>query len=399
MGNWLLPVKKHYWVFLRKLKTIKYYTAAALCHWLPLQKKVVFLNYSGKGYGCNCKYIAEELIARKLPYKLVWPTRNMETAMPEEIHKVPFESLRAIYELATAKVIVANTKVDMRIWKKKGQYVIQTWHTSFSPKLFEGEATALPADYIRQSIRNSKQTDLFLSNCRNLSRQYRKYFWCNCEILECGFPRNDILFHWDPSVPAKVKKELGIPEDGRILLYAPTFRDDMSTDAFNIDTRAVLEALNSTGGDWYVILRHHPNVRHLQNMFSYDDHVLNGTNYPDMQLLLLASDILITDYSSTFYEFAVLKKPTYIYAPDVDAYKKMRGLNADFFRMPFPVSRTNEELAALLRTYSPEAGEKDAAKFMEFFGGVDRGDASQRVANRIEEVMEDKPFSEKGETP
>lgn len=364
---------------------------AALCYLLPVQKKVVFISYGGKGYGCNPKYIAEELIRQKVTWDLVWLLRNMDDYVPEPIRKASFFGLKGIYEVATAKVIIINTKNDLRIFKKKGQYVIQTWHGSYSSKILEKDAIGtLPPQYIRESMRNSAQTDLFLSNSSMLSEEYRSAFWCNCEILECGFPRNDILFHWDRRICAQVREELGIPEDGRIVLYAPTFRDDLTVDAYNIDAEAVLSALNSTGGDWYLIVRMHPNVRSFQSLFQYNAHVLNGTQYPDMQRLLLASDILITDYSSTVFEFAVLEKPSYIYAPDVESYQKMRGLKENFFRMPYPVSHTNVELAELLRHYTPETGKENARKFLEFFGGTDRGDASRIVASRIIDVMEGK---------
>ena len=374
-----------------KARVLKDYVMASLCFWMPLEDKIVFISYGGKGYGCNPKYIANALIRQNAPYDMVWLLKNMEDQVPDPIRKVPFFGFQGIREIATAKVIIANTKGDLRLIKKKGQYVIQTWHASYNPKMIEKNAIGkLPEQYIRESIRNSAQTDLFLSNSRVLSEEYRSGFWCDCEIMECGFPRNDILFHWEQEIPVRVREELGIPKDGRIVLYAPTFRDDFTVDAFDMDAEAVLRTLNGTGGDWYLIIRMHPNVAFFQNQFRYDDHILNGTPYPDMQDLLLASDILITDYSSTFYEFAILERPSYIYAPDVEAYQKMRGLKPDFFRMPYPVCRTNEELLALLEQYTPEAGRENARKFMEHFGGTDQGDASLKVAARIVDVMEGK---------
>ena len=374
-----------------KARILKDCFLTVLCWPLPVENKIVFISYGGKGYGCNPKYIADELIRQNVSCELVWLLRNMDEYVPEPIRKAPFFGLKGIREVATAKVIIVNTKGDLRLIKKKGQYVIQTWHASYNPKMIEKNAIGkLPAQYIRESIRNSAQTDLFLSNSRMLSEEYRSGFWCKCEIMECGFPRNDIFFDWDRKIPSQVKEELGIPEDAGVVLYAPTFRDDFSVDAFDIDAQAVLNALNSTGREWYLIIRMHPNVRSFQSMFAYDSHILNGTPYPDMQRLLLASDILITDYSSTFYEFALLERPSYIYAPDVEAYQKMRGLKPDFFRMPYPVCRTNAELVELLKAYTPEAGKENAKKFMEHFGGTDQGDASRKVVSRILEVLEGK---------
>lgn len=353
------------------------------------QNKIVFICYGGKNYSCNPKYIAEEILAQNLDYDLVWLLGNTQQKLPEKIRKVPYHGKEALYELATAKVIISNTKMDLRLFKKKDQYAIQVWHGSYSSKRLENDAKdKLPKRYIKESKHNSRQTDLFISGSADQSQQYREAFWCDCEILESGFPRNDVLFHWDPAIRTQVRADFGVPEDGKLVLYAPTFRDDGSTDAYNIDGRAVVDTLEKNGGDWYFLVRMHPNATHVQSIFAYDDKVLNASNYPDMQKLLLAADILITDYSSSVYEFAVLGKPSFIYASDVEAYDAMRGLRQDFYRLPYRVNRTNAMLLEELDGFTPESGRESAAKFMEYFGGVDKGDASKQVVARIRSVIE-----------
>ena len=356
----------------------------------PVQNnKIVFLCYGGKNYSCNPKYIAEEILAQGLDYDLVWLLRDESQVLPEKIRKAPYFGKQALYELATAKIIISNTKMDMRVFKKKGQYAIQVWHGSYSSKRLEKDAQdKLPKRYIKESKHNSRQTDLFVSGSADQSQQYRDAFWCNCEILECGFPRNDVLFHWDHTVLQKVRAAFGVPEDAKLVLYAPTFRDDGSTDAYDIDGHAVVKALEKNGDDWYFLVRMHPNATAVQSIFTYDNKVLNASNYPDMQELLLASDILITDYSSSVYEFSVLGKPSYIYASDVEAYDAMRGLRPDFYRLPYRVNRTNAELLEELEVFTIESGRENAAKFMEYFGGVDKGDASKQVVNRIRKIIE-----------
>ena len=391
MNSLIQILKKHYRYLLGYTIRAAEYCLALIYHPLPIEKKVVFISYGGKGYGCNPKYIAEEMLAQQTDYELIWLVNKMELPFPEGIHKVRYHSRDAIRALATAKVIVTNTKVDMRILKKKGQYVIQTWHSAYRNKLSEGLAKdKLPRRYIRESKRNSKQTDLFLSNSRVLSQEYRDAFWCECEILECGLPRMDPMFHWDPGIPLRVKEKLGIPADAKVLLYAPTFRDNGSEDAYDLDFQGVLDAVGSNEGNWYLLVRMHPNVRYLQKNFTYDSRILNATNYPDMQELLLTADILITDYSSSIYDFAVLKKPAYLYAPDVEQYHQMRGLKEQFFRLPFPLSRTNQQLQEQLKEYDEEKGARLAQEFLDYYGSVDKGDASKQVVQRICTVMESK---------
>lgn len=373
-----------HWIYGAKIFVLKW-----LYFFAPVQEnKVLFINFNGKGFGCNPKYIAQELLAREKDYDLVWLVSNMDEAFPDGIRKARFQTRQGLYEVATAKVIVTNVKNDLHLVKKKGQYIIQTWHGSYSAKLLEQDAAAtLSKQYLKESKKNSAQTDLFLSNSRVLSQCYRDAFWCSCEIMECGFPRNDVLFGQSREQLLAVKEHLGVPQDAKLALYAPTFRDDGSTDCYSIDCKGIVDALAPTG-NWYLLIRLHPNVGSAGNLFAFDEHILDATPYPDMQELLVASDILITDYSSTVFEFAALEKPSFIYASDVEAYQKMRGLKEDFFRMPYPVCRTNEELLAQLRAFTPENAQELAARFNAFFGGVDKGDASRQVADRITSVIE-----------
>lgn len=395
MNRLIRILKKYYCYILGYTRRSIEYLMALVFFPFPVQKKVVFISYGGKGYGCNPKYIAEEMLVQKTGYELIWLVHNMELPFPDGIQKVRFHSWKAIYALATAKVIVTNTKVDMRILKKKEQYVIQTWHSAYRNKLSEGMARdKLPTRYIRESKRNSRQTDLFLSNSKVLSQEYRDAFWCECEILECGLPRMDVMFHWDRGIPLRVKEKLGISQSAKVILYAPTFRDNGTETAYNLDFQGVLDSVGQDGQEWYLLVRMHPNVRYLQKNFIYSPHILNATDYPDMQELLLTADILITDYSSTIYDFAVLKKPAYLYAPDVEEYHKMRGLKEQFFHLPFPLCRTNQELQTQLSQYNAEKGSQLAQTFLDYYGSVDKGDASKQVVQRICMVMERKYANE-----
>lgn len=352
--------------------------------------KILFINFNGRGYGCNPKYIAQELLNQKLDLDLVWLVNDLKENFPDGIRKVVLHSSQGLYEVATARVIVTNVKNDLHLIKKRNQYIIQTWHGSYSSKLLEREAAGtLSPQYLKESKKNSKQTDLFLSNSRVLSDCYRNAFWCNCEIMECGFPRNDVLFHQSEEQKKAIRARLGVPDDAKFVMYAPTFRDDGSVDCYNLNCRDILEALPGEE-NWNLLIRLHPNVGSADNLFVFNEHVINATPYPDMQELLVVSDILITDYSSTVFEFAALEKPSVIYAPDVDAYQRMRGLKEDFFRMPYPVCRTNQELIDQIAKLTPEYSRERAQQFMTFFGGVDKGDASKQVVEKIRQILENR---------
>lgn len=356
----------------------------------PIKRnKVLFINFNGKGYGCNPKYIAEEILNQKLPLDLVWSLADINEPLPSEIRKVKHRSnIRYFYEIATSKVIVTNVKNDLGLFKKKGQYIIQTWHGSMGGKRAEGDALdTLSPQYIKESRHNSKQTDLFISNSRALSDYFRKAFWCNCEILECGSPRNDIFFRDNASVNAKVREFFGINPNSKIALYAPTFRDDGSGEAYSLSGEKVLSAFNEQGGDWVLLIRMHPNASEFSKIFSYGERILDATSYPDMQELLCVSDALITDYSSSVFEMAVMKKAIYIYAADFEKYNSTRGLLPAFLNMPYPFNKTEEQLVKTIADDAPQSVKTNAETFIKDFGCTDNGTASKQVVERIKQII------------
>lgn len=352
----------------------------------PIKKnKILFINFNGRGYGCNPKYIAEEILSRNLDFDLVWPVNNMSDTFPQGIRKVEYRpNIKYFYEVATAKVIVTNVKNDLGLFKKRGQYIIQTWHGPMGFKRCEGDALdTLSPSYIKESKHNSKQTDLFISNSRELSNYYRTAFWCECEIMECGFPRNDIFFRDSNSVNAKVREFFGIDKNSKIVMYAPTFRDDDSTDAYRLDTERLLSAFNKQGGNWVLLIRMHPNAAKHSDVFKYGDKVINATLYPDMQELLFVIDALITDFSSTVCEMALMKKANYLYAVDLEEYNALRGLQPAFSKMPYKFNTTMDNL---IKTVSEDTAEnivKNAEKFVTDFGFTDNGTASKQIVDKI----------------
>lgn len=355
------------------------------------ENKVLFNNFNGRGYGDNPKYILEEL--KNEDFDFVWLTSNLEENMPSAIRKVHPNSIKRLYETATAKVIVTNVKNDLRFIKKKGQYVIQTWHGSYSSKRLEAAAAdTLSPKYLKESRKNSKQTDLFISNSRVLSDCYRKDFWCDCEIMECGFPRNDILFKENTGVLEKVTAFFNIKENCKLAMYAPTFRDDGSVDAYKIDAEKIVEALEKDGNKWKLLIRMHPNVEECDNLFPFDENILNATKYPDMQELLVATDLLITDYSSTVFEFAAMEKAVFLYTPDIEEYEKIRGLMPTFFQLPYKKNLNNDELIQDILESSSQKQKQLSQEFTRIFGGVDDGTSSSTIAKRIKDVINGNKF-------
>ena len=275
--------------------------------------------------------------------------------------------------------------------KKKGQYYIQTWHGAFPLKYIEKEVEEqLTAHYVKLSKEDSKRTDLLLSGCKLESEIMRSSFWYSGEIFECGVPRNDIFFHSNIDTINELKDKYGILRDTRIILYAPTFRDSGDISVYNIDAKRIVASLEEkTSLKWVFIIRLHPNVSDKASNFDYNQIIINGSVYPDAQELIVMSDILITDYSSIMMDFGLMRKPVFLYIPDIDLYKNNnRGLRPIFYHLPFFYCKSDEEILNAIIKYDSDKYLSILDSFIkDSYGGFDDGHACERVVERIKNVI------------
>jgi CDP-glycerol glycerophosphotransferase len=347
----------------------------------------VLNNFQGRGYGDSPKYIAEEIIRQKLPYDLVWLVADLNMELPSGIRKVKLQSVRASYELSTAKVIISNVKVALPYHKKRSQFYIQTWHGSMAFKAIEKDAQEkLNPNYLKETIADSKQINLFLSCNSVQTQEIQTIFWYDGEIFESGSPRNDMLYKPIQYKDA-VKRKLGMEPSTKVVLYAPTFRDDFRTDVYNLDLALVSKSLSdSLGGEWRMLVRLHPNVM-KENIVKLTPDSIDVTSYPDMQELLLVADVLITDYSTIIYDMAIMRKVILLYAPDLDDYKNNRGLKPIYFNLPSRINQSNDELMEYICRLDLDEYKKRLDEFLSHVQIFDDGKASQRVVERIKSVV------------
>ncbi len=360
----------------------------AACRLLPMQgDKVVFCSAGGRGFGDNPKAVALALMELQPGLDLVWLTKHMDIELPDGIRPCPYGTPQAVKELSTAKVWVNDSRGGAH-YKRKNQRYLQTWH-GFALKHIERAAEKLPEHYVRQCQLDSAQIDLIASNSAFMTRVYREDFWYDGEIAEYGSPRNDVLFRPN-HCGEKVKEFFGLPKDQKLLLYAPTFRDDGSTDCYAIDPEGALAACEKRfDGQWSALLRLHPNAAALsKGLFPYDgERVIDATAYPDMQELLLACDLLITDYSSSMFDYALSGKPCIQFATDIEAYQEGRGFYFPLDHLPFPLARSNEELEGIIAGFDEAAQKERWAEFATQQGFCEDGHASERCARWILEQM------------
>lgn len=371
--------------YLRKLASEAMWAA---CRLLPIQKnKVVFCSAGGRGFGDNPKAVALALAEQQPGLDLVWLTKNMNNEFPAGIRPCPYGSPRAVKELSTAKVWVNDSRGGAH-YKRRGQSYLQTWH-GFALKHIERQAVNLPQHYVEQCRKDSGQIDLIVSNSAFMTRVYREDFWYEGEIREFGSPRNDILFRAN-DCGEKVKRFFGLKETCNLLLYAPTFRDNGSVDGYAFDPEGALAACETRfGGQWSALLRLHPNAAALsKGLFPYDGkRIIDATAYPDMQELLIACDLLVTDYSSSMFDYALSGKPCVQFALDLEDYQNDRGFYFPLDELPFPMARSNEELCAILAGFDEEAQKKSWNAFAAENGFCEDGHAAERCARWILERM------------
>ena len=379
---------KYYWTIRHKYEKANTLLWASIFKYLPIkQDKIVFNNFFGRGFGDSPKYIAEEIIRQELPYELVWLTKDKNTEVPYGIRKAILPTIRSIYDLSTAKVIISNVKMTLPYHKKQSQFYIQTWHGSVAFKAIEKDAEEkLDPQYIKETKKDSTLINLFLSSNSIQTKEIRDSFWYNGEIFECGSPRNDMLYRPNDEKDT-IKQIIGLPLESKVALYAPTFRDDDNTDIYDIDLEKIREILvDKTGDDWRVLPRLHPNVRE-KSLMKTSMYVTDTTLYPDMQQLLFVADILITDYSTTIYDAAILQKVIFLYTPDLDKYNAERGLKPLYFNLGIPHCRNSHELMDHISKFDKEEYLKNLDKFLQSITIFDDGYASWRVVKRINQII------------
>lgn len=364
-----------------------------LCGLLPINpKKVLFSSYNGRGYSDSPKAIAEVLLSCGQDLDLCWLVKDEKeaTSLPDGIRPVFMHSKKRVLEVSTAKVWVDNCRKYER-FKRKGQYYLQTWHGFALKRIERDAADALDEIYLSNAKRDAAQTDLMVSGSGFMTKCYQTAFWYDGPVQAWGTPRNDIFFHPDPSISEHVRAFFGLPSDCRLMLYAPTFRTDHSTACYALDAKAALAACHRRfGGNWAALIRLHPNVAHQSaTLFPYDGQtILDATSYPDMQELLVAADLLITDYSSSMFDYALQEKPCIQFALDVEQYRNDRNFYFSLDALPFPLAKSNEELEQILEAYDPAQQHICWTRFGRENGFCEDGLASHRCARWILEQLQ-----------
>ncbi|MGW0933511.1 CDP-glycerol glycerophosphotransferase family protein [Streptomyces sp. NPDC002666] len=357
----------------------------------PLRDQVFYLSYNGKQYSDSPRAMHEELVRRGSDLKHLWAVRDGQVIVPETTDVVRMWGREWFEALATSRYIVTNGHLPEWVERRPGQVIVQTWHGTMLKKIgHDIDTLHFDKEYQNRLALEAKNWSMIVSSNRFSTPILKRAFSYDGEILEAGYPRNDYLYAPDREQrAAEIKERIGLPAGKKVVLYAPTWRDDQSHSAgqYKFDLQIDLEdARRRLGDDHVLLIRRHSNVVDAVpgagNGFVWD-----VSEYPDIADLYLASDIMITDYSSVMFDYAHLKRPMLFFTYDLEHYRDtLRGFYFDFEKdSPGPLVRTSEELVSSIRDIDALSTQyKDRFdRFHELFCDLDDGKASQRVIDRM----------------
>jgi CDP-glycerol glycerophosphotransferase len=280
---------------------------------------------------------------------------------------------------------VINRAPDSFLPKRKGQYVINTWHAGGAYKRVGYENTMLNPVEKWTRKRLNEYTDLFVSSSEAFTKSNILGYHYTGEILKCGMPRNDIFFHLDEydRIRTNIRSKLGL-ENSFAILYAPTFRGSVKNPeerSSNVIWDELQDERKENKKAFRFLVRQHLNDI---NIYKNDGKVQDLSEYPDMQELLCACDMLITDYSSSIWDFALTKKPCLLYVPDLDAYEQNdRGFFTPIEKWPGIICRNMEELRAAIENLDERKCAEIAEEHLRYMRSYENGHACEAVCAKI----------------
>jgi CDP-glycerol glycerophosphotransferase len=357
------------------------------------ERQIIFCSFRGDFYSDSPKYLYEYLYENYSDeYDFVWVLNDKSVEIPGNPKKVKRFSIDFYREVARSKYWVINGRQSVVLSKRKDQVIVSTWHGTPLKKLGLDIGNVHTRDpFLKHSyVEVSREWDYLISPNRYTTNILKSAFGYEKEIFESGYPRNDILYNAGEDKVSQIRADLKIPADKKIILYAPTWRDDEFIDIGQVKFKLQLELdkLKEALGDEYVILvRTHYFISNNLDLEGVEDFAVDVSKYDDIAELYLISDILITDYSSVFFDFANLKRPILYYTYDLEKYENvLRGFYIDIHEdVPGPLLKTTEEVIdAIENIDSIKAEYHDKYdRFYDEFCSIEDGNASKRIVEKI----------------
>lgn len=379
--NALINVKKNILMIFYSVLTL----------FMPIDnKKIIVDNFLGRGYGDDPKFIVDELLKRNCDYKIIWVVNNTHKANVNGIKFVKYGSAKSLRHFCTAKLWISNVRNTYKPRRKKGQLYLQIWHGTNGVKKVEKQVeSSLSKDYINEAKKDGKDITHFLVDSKYQEEIYSKYFYLNdkVEFLRFGSLRADYIIHNQNNslIKDKICAKYSISKNSTFILYAPTFRDNHSTNGFILNFNKILDHINVERP--IVLFRLHPNDRQNIKNVVFSERIINVFDYPNLQDLSLASNYIITDYSSTCYDGLLQKKPVLIYEKDIEEYAKQREISDIYYKMPFPKCKNEKELINLFNNFNNIEYQEKLKEYNKTFITYDLGETIKKTCDWITNII------------
>lgn len=395
---------KAFRVFFRESRNVaRYVKSTADAPFAKVDDKLVyFRTFSGRGYSDSPKAMYEYMLnaPEYKDYRFIWAFRDPEDfaflRQNERTEIVKYRTKEDNRAVRRAKYWISNYRMLNYEIPRKGQVYLQCWHGTPLKRLgydiIESDNVMNSLNEIKEKYRTDAKkfayllspspfaTDKF-ATAWNLNETGQRY-----KILEEGYPRNDRLVNATAEDKDDLRKAFGV-EGKKVILYAPTWRDNQHTSGtgYTYKTEVDFDKLQKELGDEYVILfRAHYLVANSFDFDRYDGFIRDVSSYPDINDLYIVADILVTDYSSVFFDYANLKKPVVFYMYDLEHYaNEMRGFYLSLDELPGPIVKEEDGLIEEIRKCDGWKPDEKYEDFHQKFNPLDDGHASERVLHRI----------------
>lgn len=362
-------------------------------------KTIIFIAYHGRGYSCNPKYIHKYLLTQERfkDYNMVWAVKKFKITKIEGAKVIRYNGLKYFYYMSKAKYWVINCKMPKHIVKKPEQVYLQTWHGTPLKRLahdiqVQEGTTFYRSEMTFRQMANTYDDDVkkytYMISPNHFSTEvFQSAFQINRErLIETGYPRNDYLTNITQVEIDELKLKYNIPPDKKVILYAPTWRDNTyNTRGYTFELEADFEKWKRVLGDEYVVLfkPHYLIVNKLKHDEELRDFVKNVRAGRDINELYVIADVLITDYSSVFFDYANLNRPMYFYMFDLEQYaEELRGFYFDIYKtLPGEIITDEDTLLAKIKE-----GAYDDAKLADFnaeFNCLQDGHCAKKVVDIV----------------
>ena len=336
-----------------------------LC-FLPMKKKqIIFFSQNGNQYSCNPKYISEQ-IEKDYPrvFERIWAFNQPEkfSFLKEQgIKLVRYRSIAFYYYFYTSGVNICNVNASGELFSRKGQIAIQTWHGGGGGyKKSNSDDKTLSYFEQKRLIWDNKRYTIVIASSETNMKNTAIGAIKHKGIIIGGTPRNDILVNGNrDDLKLKVREYYHLCAEDKIVLYAPTWRKDRSFIDYDLDFNLLSQSLKERfGGNWKILVRLHHMVK--VDCSSLQGDFINASSYHDMQELLYASDVLISDYSSSIWDFSFTCKPCFLFCSDLSSFTAERDFYIPIRNWGFPVCESNQELKEEILNFN----EKDFIEHM-----------------------------------